>query len=106
MASIYIELNHLLLELERLLKERGLWQSVAPSPKALSSTKPFALDSLQLEQWLQFIFIPRFRVLLDEQLPLPSKMAIAPYAQEVFKNYAQSTTEIEQLLEEMDGLFS
>ncbi|CAG9296049.1 YqcC family protein [Celerinatantimonas diazotrophica] len=106
MASIHTQLQQYLIKLEGLLKANDLWQDSQPSIIALSSTKPFALDKLSLEQWLQFIFIPRFQVLLDEQLPLPSKVAVAPYAQEVFKDYAQSTAEIEQLLEEIDELFS
>lgn len=106
MASIHLQIQQQLIKLEQLLKAQELWQEFPPSSEELSSDKPFAVDTLRLEQWLQFIFIPRFQALLEANLPLSQKMAIAPYAQEAFKNYAQPTAEIEQLLEEMDGLFN
>ncbi|NVK21273.1 MAG: YqcC family protein [Kangiellaceae bacterium] len=62
-----------------------LWSVHKPSEQALASTMPFAVDTLSLEQWLQFIFLPRMREMLDnEQLP-PGPAQIAPIAEEVFK---------------------
>lgn len=74
-----------LIELENVLIQQGLWQSELPSPEALASTQPFAIDTLTLPQWLQFIFIPKMRALLETGASIPSGFAITPYAEEFFK---------------------
>ncbi|CAG8998502.1 MAG: putative protein YqcC [Candidatus Celerinatantimonas neptuna] len=101
----YQRLRSQLFLLERHLKTAQLWQSHHPSPDQLVSQQPFAIDTLSIEQWLQFIFIPRFHSLLDARTLLPKSMSIAPYAEEAFKEYHQSTDDILQLLKEMDALF-
>lgn len=101
----YQRLRSQLFLLEQHLKAAQLWQSHHPSAEQLASQQPFAIDTLSIEQWLQFIFIPRFHSLLDAQVPLPKSMSIAPYAEEAFKEYHQPTDEILQLLKEMDALF-
>ena len=42
--------------LELGLRDLGLWSDARPEPEALASTMPFCYDTLELEQWLQFIF--------------------------------------------------
>ncbi|NMH59721.1 YqcC family protein [Alteromonas sp. MYP5] len=63
------------------MKHRGLWSNKRPSAAALASTEPFACDSLSFNQWLQFIFIPRFKALILNHRPLPATIAISPAAQ-------------------------
>ncbi|MCW8107534.1 YqcC family protein [Alteromonas ponticola] len=71
----------LLKELEREMKSRALWSTVEPEASALTSTQPFASDTLTFTEWLQFIFIPKFTLLLHSGQALPVDMAIAPAAQ-------------------------
>ena len=47
-----------LIDLEAALRQLNLWSDEAPSQEALSSEQPFAMDSLEFEEWLQFIFLP------------------------------------------------
>ena len=42
--------------LELGLRELGLWSDARPKAEHLASTMPFCYDTLELEQWLQFIF--------------------------------------------------
>ena len=36
------------------------------------STMPFMYDTLQVEEWLQWVFVPRLHALLDANAPLPT----------------------------------
>lgn len=76
----------LLDDLEQLLTARGYWEDEMPSIEALSSQQPFSLDTLSFTQWLQFIFLVRFKHLLTMQHALPVEMSIAPMASEVLPN--------------------
>lgn len=75
----------LLDQLETELKHQQLWSDSSPDALALASTLPFCCDTLRLEQWLQFIFLPRLRLLLETRQALPAKVSVLPYAEEVFK---------------------
>ncbi len=70
--------NQLLDALEAALRHNGLWGNERPSRQALASQQPFACDTLALEQWLQFIFIPRMQTLLSQSPVSVPVMAIKP----------------------------
>ncbi|MDB1124623.1 YqcC family protein [Vibrio algarum] len=74
----------LLLETETCLRRLSLWGNEQPEKSALLSKEPFALDTLEPEQWLQWIFIPKMREMLESQL-VPSGFSISPYFEEVWK---------------------
>lgn len=101
----YSRLQQQIAELEKRLQQVGLWQQEPIDPSALASQQPFAMDSMRFEQWLQFIFIPRFGMLLEHRLPLPEAMSLTPYAEEVFKTYAEPTETIIELLRAIDEPF-
>ena len=65
--------------LELGLRELGLWSEGRPSAESLSSTLPFCYDTLEIEQWLQFIFLGRMRELLEQGDDLPEDCSIWPY---------------------------
>jgi uncharacterized protein YqcC (DUF446 family) len=94
-----------LVKLEQQLKLLGLWSLTPPSTIALASTAPFACDTLAFEQWLQFIFIPKMQQLIDTQSSLPSQMAIAPMAQQVWQALPERQ-EIIALLDQFDQLLT
>lgn len=93
----------LLTELEVALQEQQLWQVERPNDEALASSLPFAIDHLNFTQWLQFIFIEKIALLIEQNLPLPSSMAIAPMASEYFKLQANSCPEIVALITRIDS---
>lgn len=68
----------LLVALQDELQTLNVWQSVSPSAEALQSMQPFAIDTLVLDQWLQWIFIPRMHAMLDEDASLPKACRIQP----------------------------
>ena len=80
------QIQSLLDALERELKQLELWSLVQPDEQALQSRLPFCIDTLRFEQWLQFIFIPKIQLLLDNASPLPTKIALLPLAEQVFND--------------------
>ncbi len=102
---IYKEASHLLEQLEAELRHAGFWSSESPSAEALASTAPFCVDSLSMPQWLQFVFLPRMKALIDNGLPLPA-MAIAPMAEEAFRPMPQDTRGLLWVLRQLDNLVS
>lgn len=74
-----------LLLIERELRVLGLWASVPPSPVALASAEPFCVDTLEFEEWLQWIFLPRMKAILEDNQPLPAVSGIHPMAEVVYR---------------------
>ena len=81
MPQHYTRIAALLMELEQIMRRDGLWHHKPPSPEAMSSSMPFAVDSMEFTDWLQFIFIPRMHNIIAQQLELPAACAIAPAAE-------------------------
>lgn len=96
----------LLKELEFTLQRLQLWQEEAPSAAALASTQPFALDTLEFHQWLQFILLERFRVMLTVGEPLPTAVAIYPMAMEVYKEQTGKYALLLDVLARLDEALS
>ncbi|MFQ6371276.1 YqcC family protein [Shewanella sp. YIC-542] len=101
----YQQTEVLLQGIEQELKQLQMWSPKSPAPQALASTAPFACDRLPLEQWLQFILVPKMQQLLRTRQPLPSKIAIAPMAQYVWAEQPE-TRKLITLLEMLDDLLS
>lgn len=92
----------LLLEIEAEMRRIGLWEQEAPSAEALASTLPFCCDSLSFAQWLQFIFLPRMKIMLEAGAVLPSQCGLAPMAEESFRFVEINTVKISALLRQVD----
>ncbi len=94
------KLQQLLTELQQHLITESLHSSTTPSTEALASVQPFCVDSLEIEQWLQFVMLPKFQQLIDKQQPLPrikKEQGIANIAELVLQQrglLAQSTQTI------------
>jgi uncharacterized protein YqcC (DUF446 family) len=54
------------------------------------------MDTLELHQWLQFIFIPRLKVILESSGRLPRRCEISPMAEQV---YGQDNGQLKKLIE-------
>jgi uncharacterized protein YqcC (DUF446 family) len=104
--SLHIEIESLLIDIEAELRRLQQWQVEPPSPEALASTEPFCVDTLTLPQWLQFIFLPRMRALLDQQRLPPGKCGIAPLAEEYFRPLSLDSAALQRHLVEIDRLIS
>lgn len=95
-----------LIDLEAQLRQLNLWAADPPSPDALASEQPFAMDTLALEEWLQFIFLPTLYHLLDTGAALPERCAIAPMAEETLGKRQLPTAALIATLEHLDQLIT
>lgn len=95
-----IPLVTLLLQTEECLKQSLLWDDRSPSEHDLASQQPFALDTLAPEQWLQWVFIPKMRLMVEEQ-KVAKGFSISPYFEEVWKQ-DDSKSELISLLHLID----
>ena len=96
----------LLLALESELRRQGLWEAEPPAPERLASSVPFCHDTLELQQWLQWVFVPRMGELVEQGGPLPGGSGIAPIAEYVFGQMAAETDELVRLLAEFDRVLT
>lgn len=101
-----IVISALLIDLECELRRLNAWQEELPPVEALSSTQPFAVDTLSFTQWLQFIFIPKIKLLVDNEGALPQKCDIAPMAEEYFRGQSLPARALIQTLEEIDQVIT
>lgn len=72
------QLLKLMQAVEQEMQKLRLWSSMPPSPEALSSVMPFMYDTLKPHQWLQWVFIPRTRAVIDARGRLPGNCNIHP----------------------------
>ena len=81
MSDIEHTLREQLLALEAEMRAADLWGAAPPSDEAMQSTLPFMFDTLRIEQWLQWVFLPRMHALLDARGALPGACGIHPLAE-------------------------
>lgn len=103
---MYSQVTLLLNQIERELKALTLWSATPPSPEAMQSMTPFCYDTMSLQEWLQFIFLPRMRALVEGQLPLPTQISITPIAEEAFKPIDSAKLALINRLGDLDELLS
>lgn len=106
MDRVYGRIADLSLLLEAEMRRLDLWSSERPSQQALASTQPFCIDTLTFPEWLQFVFLEKVQEIVRQQAPLPESSAIAPLADEYFREAKGSSGDIINLLMRFDRLIS
>lgn len=100
------ELADQLLLIERELRVLDLWASSPPDAGALASQEPFCVDTLSFEQWLQWIFLPRMKTILEQGEALPTVSGILAMAEMVYRGKPQRMAGLLRALEAFDALIS
>ncbi|WP_439852090.1 YqcC family protein [Pseudomonas syringae] len=98
------EVAEQLLLIERELRALGWWDVTPPGEAALSSQEPFSVDTLEFAQWLQWIFLPRMKVILERDLPLPNASGIVDMAEMVYAGRLSETRLLLRHLARFDQL--
>lgn len=106
MDARFLEVADQLLLIERELRMLGWWSEVSPSAEALASVEPFSVDTLDFSQWLQWIFLPRMKLILEQDLPLPNASGILAMAEMVYSGNPGQTRELRQSLARFDQLIT
>ncbi len=85
------------------MRQLQLWESQPPEQALLHNPTPFCADTLNVAQWLQWIFIPRMIQILEQGLPLPQQCDIHAYAEETLQRITTSNaTTLLHLLHKFD----
>ncbi|TWC40320.1 uncharacterized protein YqcC (DUF446 family) [Pseudomonas sp. SJZ079] len=95
-----------LLLIERELRAQGWWSDQSPSEASMASQQPFCVDSMAFEQWLQWIFLPRMKHLLETEAELPTVSGIQPMAEQVYGQRMGQARELIRLLGAFDQLIA
>lgn len=74
------QLATLLQHIEAEMRRIGLWQDQSPAPEALQIDAAFAHSRLAFSQWLQFVLLPRVRLILQEHGPFPERSQVGTIA--------------------------
>ena len=106
MHDIPQRIADVLLEVEASLRGSGKWEQIRPSRHALSSSQPFSIDTLRFEQWLQWIFLPRMKDILEQQKPLPQRSAIHVYAEGCLRKRNTNEANLLALIKRFDDLIT
>jgi len=106
MHDIPSRIADVLLEVEANLRSGGLWEPARPPEADLGSQQPFCLDTLRFEQWLQWIFLPRMKLILEQQQPLPPRSAIFAYAREYLGKSHPASNNLLTLIKRFDELIA
>lgn len=95
-----------ILDVEANLRAQGKWVQNQPPAGAMSSQWPFCADTLGLEQWLQWVFLPRLKRILEGQQPLPPESGIYEYAREALPAPDTADKRLLMLLKRFDELIA
>ena len=98
------KLADLLLNLEMVMRQQGVWQMPEPSEQDLASEQPFCIDTMDFDQWLRFVMLERFKPILAQGLPLPTPSNIASMAQTFYQGQGNgSNSAVIAALEAIDS---
>jgi uncharacterized protein YqcC (DUF446 family) len=92
----------LLMEIEREMRALDLWSQQMPAPEALMSQQPFCVDTLNFHEWVQWLLLPRLEHMVLERIPLPETCAVAPMAEEIYRQMDADTDRLLELIEQLD----
>ncbi|UCC56638.1 MAG: YqcC family protein [Gammaproteobacteria bacterium] len=106
MHDIPNRIADILLEVEANLRTSGKWDAYQPPQEALISSQPFCFDTLRFEQWLQWIFLPRMKQILELRQPLPRNSGIFAYAQETLHKNDSPAVKLLALIKRFDDLIA
>lgn len=97
--SIANNTQKLLHNLQKAMISSTLWDANRPNETAFESAAPFACDTMSLANWLQFVFIPKLSLLIEQNAALPREIAVLPMAQQTYagKQYEVLLTTIAQI---------
>lgn len=106
-SARHAQMLALMQALENELRARHLWSNTAPDARAMSSVVPFMYDTLKLHEWLQWVFLPRTRAVIDARGRLPGNCNIHPLAEHEFSHLKEvDTSRLLELILDIDTLMN
>ncbi len=100
----HIRVEEQIRKIEEELKRIGRWQPDPLPNAAFENMGAFGSKTMVLEQWLQFVFIPNVKQIIELEGLFPPNSKVAIYAVRNLDGEDEVKTLLE-LLSEFDGLF-
>ncbi|KAF0811175.1 hypothetical protein A167_00207 [Alcanivorax sp. S71-1-4] len=99
------DLLSLMNELEQALRDLGAWECTPPPAEAFESSVPFSADTMDFTQWLQWVFVARFRAILEGGHALPQQCDVTPMAEEALRGMEGNIQDVLAILARIDARF-
>jgi len=100
------QLADLILNIEAEMRTIALWETNHPPADSLKSLTPFCHDKLYFHQWMQWVFLPKMRTVIETETDMPTTSDIFPLAEYSFQKLEQNTQQLLQLIEQFDRFIS
>jgi uncharacterized protein YqcC (DUF446 family) len=102
--DIYQKSKEHISRIEKELKSLEDWQPLPPDPGVFTDMGAFGSNSMPFTTWLQFVFIPNVKEMIDKRGSFPKSSGVATYA---YRNLEESKYErLKALLSDFDALFN
>ncbi|HGJ5891260.1 MAG TPA: YqcC family protein [Arsenophonus apicola] len=93
--------------IEAEMKNLNLWNNTPPSAEAFASHLPFAIDTMEAHEWLQWVLLPKLYKIIEQDIVLPNIFAITPYFEEIYKEQQEGRyCQLLEYLRALDKIFS
>ena len=102
----YAAVGHKIAEIEAEMRRAGMWRDGPLRPEQYNFARAFAMDTMAFDQWLQFIFIPRVKEIIEARGAFPAGSMVAAQAVREFDTDPRYTPRLGQLLSEFDAMFN
>ena len=102
MDMVTHRLADLILEIEAEMRRIGLWENSRPEEAALASLVPFCHDTLSFQQWLQWVFLPKMKAVVETGDDFPARSDIHPLAEHSLEHLLQKTDGLLALIRQFD----
>ena len=103
-SSLHSQVAKSISEIEAEMKNLGYWVAEPLTPEAYNFNEAFAMDTMAFSQWLQFVFVPRVKQIIEEKGEFPSSSMVAVQAIREFDGEDEADRLVD-LLSEFDALF-
>ncbi len=102
--DLYQRAAEMILAIEAEMQHIGFWSDEPLPAEDYRFSLAFGMDTMSFAQWLQFIFIPRVRAIIEERGEFPARSMVGAQAARELNTDPQAARLV-SLLSEFDGLF-
>lgn len=103
--AFYARVSAQITAIEAEMKRIGFWQNEPLQAEQYNFRVAFAGDTMAFPQWLQFVFIPNVRRIVETRNTFPASSQVSAYAVREFDTYREDSSQLVTLLHDFDKLF-
>ncbi|MCC6643530.1 YqcC family protein [Candidatus Peregrinibacteria bacterium] len=103
-TELYKVVEQKIAEIEAELKRLKRWTNGELAPEKFENMGAFGINTMTIEQWIQFVLIPRVREIIAEQGDFPADSQVGTYAMRNLDGDDEAG-QLVTLLCEFDSLF-